>query len=215
MHCEYKEGLGMPEFIKAWRSMAVLALAIAAGLFLTQYGTASAATPALKATDIANAVLFNDGPAAGYLKTVDRTPVQLTPEIRTVQAGVKKAIEGDKTGFYTSQFARQMQSGDPLVVRSALSHLGRTVHTVLEQQYGAAKLDSTIKTLVKITNAKPRDTDKGRDLDSPVVTTAVAVVVLVLVLVTIVFVGPNPDPASAGTLINERLTQEITQALHA
>src|SRR5688572_2783272 len=123
---------------KQWRSLLVVVLAAAVMLGLTLgRGTAFASTtPRLSSAEIVDGLLFNEGPAAPYLSSIDRDEIRWTSELRGVQAGIRSAVTTDPTGYYTSAFPQEMQSGDPRAVQKALARLGETVYTYLAQHYG-------------------------------------------------------------------------------
>jgi hypothetical protein len=200
----------MKRVTKTWRSVAVLAAVAATGSAFALGGQASAAPATLSATAIADGVLFNNGPAAALLKSVDRTPVQMTDELRAVEAEVNKAISADKTGYYTSQFSQQMQSGNPRSVRNALSHLGDTTRAVLNQHYGTAKIDAAVKQFADAVNAKPVEKDKSTAMDEARISC--------LVLMCQIVVSPLVLPAITGqdsALAAERMTAQITHGLRS
>jgi hypothetical protein len=76
----------MARFSRRWRSLLLLAVAIAVGVAFatlrTSAATAGGGAPRLPATEIADAVLFNDGPAARYLGELNRGPTAWTDSIR-------------------------------------------------------------------------------------------------------------------------------------
>src|SRR5688572_14873402 len=82
-----REGV-MARFNTRWRRMALVALAVTVGVTFAGWraGTASAEpAPRLTAVEIADGVLFNDGPAAKYLTELDRPETQWTDEMRQIQ----------------------------------------------------------------------------------------------------------------------------------
>jgi len=127
-----------------WRSLAVLALAVAVVVGFAWRGGPAAAVevPSFKAGDIADAVLFNDGPAAGYLSGLRRPPFQWNEELREIQRGIRTAVEDPR---FATGFATRMQSGDPRQCQSAMLDLGLVARRVLYDRYGAQRVDQLAK----------------------------------------------------------------------
>lgn len=129
-----------------WRSLAVLLVAVVVGIgFAAWRGGPAAAVevPRFKAGDIADAVLFNDGPAAKYLAGLRRPPFEWNEELREIQRGIRTAVEADPR--FADSFASRMQSGDPRQCQSAMSDLGLMARRVLYNRYGSQQVDQLAK----------------------------------------------------------------------
>lgn len=132
----------MAQHTTRWRSWTALALSVAVGFALAGWhgGSASAMeVPQLKAGDIADAVLFNDGPAAQYLTALRRPNFRWSEELRAIQRSVRSAVEADSK--FAATFAARMQSGDPRQCQSAMSDLGLLARRVLYARYGDQRVD--------------------------------------------------------------------------
>jgi hypothetical protein len=160
--------------------------------------------PRLSSVDIADAVLFDDGPAVAYLSSVERSTIHWTAELRSVQTGVRDTLWTDPSGYYRADFATAMQSGDPRLVQQALQHLGTSLRGYLETRYGPAGVDNALRVMGDSygNQAKP-----GRDLDSPVL------VIVVVLLVVVVFAAPTPELSEAQTLASEKFVNQVATAL--
>ncbi|WP_212829688.1 hypothetical protein [Catellatospora sp. TT07R-123] len=117
--------------------MGAAGLAVAALVGFVQPGTGNAGdrsgVPVFKPADLAVAVLFNDGPAAGYLSSLNRPRPERTDVLLKSEAAVAEAVAGWRAG---SSFAEQIQSGDPVKVQDALRQLAVLAKDVLEKLYG-------------------------------------------------------------------------------
>ena len=192
----------MGNLTKRGRGLLIGALALAAGIGLSlPLMNASASTrPSLTSAQIADGVLFNDGPAATYLSNIQREPVRWTPELRSIQAGVQAALAADPTSYFTKNFASDLQSGDPQRVQSGLGKLNRVVHTYLEGRYGKSELDAAARKIGAKINGGV-DPNRKQDLDEPVL-------VIAVVLIVVVFLFAPDDTANA-TLTHEKLVNDI------
>jgi hypothetical protein len=163
-------------------------------------------TPRLTSALIVDAVLFNDGPAAVYLSNVERDDIHWTPELRSIQAGIKATVAAEGTGYYKSEFAKAMQSGDPSLVQQAMGRVSGTVHTYLEQRYGADRVDDALRTMgVSVDpQAAPRDC-----IDGPVLVFFIAIVVFIAA----VFALPPTGLSTDQRLAAEKLVNDIAVAL--
>ncbi|WP_412538041.1 hypothetical protein R8Z50_19490 [Longispora sp. K20-0274] len=103
------------------RTWAVAGMTAVAGLTLaaSQAGTASAA-PGTQwtATQIADGLLFHDGPVA---RALHRAPVALTTDQRDNKVRIDRAIAADPA--WSATFVREMRSGDPRQVNQGLTDL--------------------------------------------------------------------------------------------
>jgi hypothetical protein len=132
------------------RLPALLALAVVAGVAFATWrgGPAEAAdVPRLKAGDIADAVLFNDGPAAKYLAGLRLGTTQWTDELREIQHRIRAKVEADPE--FAATFVARMQSGNPRDCAKAVSDLGQLARDVLYARYGRDQVDRTAMVLDK------------------------------------------------------------------
>ena len=168
----------MEQMKRRWRLL-IAAVAVITGIALVNQNGAGAsvqtAAPRLTSVEIANAVLFNEGPAAQYLASFQRSPVRWDEDGLVAKGAVLNAIRNDTSGYYSSTFAQQMQSGDPEAIEGALDHLGSTTKDALVQSYGQQRVNDAIAAAPGvITN---EDTNV-----SLAVVTAIAVIVAVIIV---------------------------------
>lgn len=133
--------MSMSRLLGSWRQGLLLAVvaAIAVAFVAAQPRTAHASgTPKFKATEIADAVLFNDGPAAPYLANLRRGPMQWNNTTRELQARVNAAVDADPQ--WAGQFGSRMQSGDPQTVAVGVAQFGMLVRRVLDSWFNAQKV---------------------------------------------------------------------------
>ncbi|HZM78817.1 MAG TPA: hypothetical protein VFC19_24070 [Candidatus Limnocylindrales bacterium] len=138
----------MARFGTRWRPFVLLALATLIGVGFAAWRSGSvqaAGAPPLKAGEIVDAVLFNDGPAARYLTALRRGPTQWTEELRKLQREIKATVEKDPA--FAERFVAQMQSGNPLYTSAAMSNLGRIVRDELDEMYGYRAVDEAVAKL--------------------------------------------------------------------
>jgi SdpC family antimicrobial peptide len=211
------------------RWLVILALAVAAAVGLTSLRSTPsyAGAPQLTPAQIADGVLFNEGPAAQYLTSVTRDQIPWTTQLRDVQSDIKAALESDASGYFRSQFVQQMQSGDPMAIRSALQRLGETTRQVLETRYGTDSVDKTLQavcnSLISVgTNGCGGGGGGGTYVDvAEAVEVAVSgvaafqVVIIVAVIVVIFLFAPPGDSANKANLAGEKLVYEIATGLRA
>jgi hypothetical protein len=128
--------------------LVVLVLA-AGGAYLWQ-GRADAAERASKfgPVELSDAVLFNEGPAAPYLKSLGRGQIPWTETLREGQKAINESIARNQ-GWATT-FAANLQSGDPVRVRTALRDLSGVARDSLNQRWGATVVDEAVKRLFGI-----------------------------------------------------------------
>jgi SdpC family antimicrobial peptide len=135
----------MARFNTFWRPLVLLALAVVVGVGFAAWRAGSvqaAGAPRLKAGEIVDAVLFNDGPAARYLTGLRRGPTAWTEDIRKLQREIKATVEKDPA--FAATFVTQMQSGNPLYTAAAMSRLGVIVRGELDEMYGYRAVDEAV-----------------------------------------------------------------------
>jgi hypothetical protein len=196
----------MRRLTKRARGLLIGGLALAAGIALSLPSmNASAETrQSLTAAQITDGVLFNDGPAAVYLSNIPRGTIRWTPELRSVQAGIQAAVAADSTSYFTSDFARDMQSGDPQRVQSGLLRLEGVTHTYLEGRYGKDEVEAAARKLGARLNGGAQPLEPKQDLDEPVL--VIAIVVIIFVWIPPVVAPDKPDDAA---LTREKFINDI------
>jgi SdpC family antimicrobial peptide len=113
------------------------------------YSQAAGAAPAVgtarafTAQQLADAVMFAQGPAASRLVGTSRPALTMTAEAKSVRAKVDKAIAQDPA--FAESFRLRLQSGDRIKVSAALSDLGKLVRSVLDQVYGSAGVNRQVE----------------------------------------------------------------------
>jgi hypothetical protein len=120
-----------------WKLVLPLVIASAVGIAYQGQAHADAGlgpVPNFAATQLADAVLFDNGPAAPYIASLNRpAPVQDDRQITEEQA-VNAAINANPG--MAAQFQAEIQSGDPNQVKDALSQLGKVANTVYVNLFG-------------------------------------------------------------------------------
>jgi hypothetical protein len=128
-----------------WKLALPLVIASAVGLAYQGQAHANAPlgpVPNFTATQLANAVLFDNGPAAPYIASLNRpAPKQDDTQIREEQA-IDTAISADRV--MAANFQTEIQSGDPNQVKGALSQLSRVTYTVYVNLFGSAEVSQAV-----------------------------------------------------------------------
>jgi hypothetical protein len=128
---------------RGWLILIAVAVAVAAVIGINRAAPAAAAeAPPMTAVEIADGVLFNTGPAAEYLTSLNRGETQWSEDLWETQERVHHAIEGDR--LFASSFQERMQSGDPRQVDAAMFDLGELLRDVLYEQYTARMVDEAL-----------------------------------------------------------------------
>jgi hypothetical protein len=130
--------------IRRTRGLALLvAVVLAAGGAYLWQGRADAAqrTPVFSPVQLSDAVLFNEGPAAPYLESLGRGRIPWTDTLREGQKAVNESIAKNQG------FAADLQSGDPVRVRTALRDLSAAARDALNRRWGSAVVDEAVKRL--------------------------------------------------------------------
>jgi len=219
----------MAMFSKRWRSLLLLALAVAVGVAFatmrTAMATAAGGAPRFTAAEIADGVLFNDGPAARYLTNLNRGPTQWTDSIRETQRGIHDGIAADPR--WADAFVANMQSGDPRRVSQGMSDLGVIARRTLDRQFDPRKVDDAIWQIDKewaeqhLVHAAVLDAefnyDTGADTwfetDTAVAVDKVAVVVIAVVLAIVLLDFSMPEFSDRAQLAHEVMVKDIAEGL--
>jgi hypothetical protein len=132
---------------RRWRWGVALAVAAAIGVAVAGQGNAATAPVAkpFSAVQLTDAVLFNTGPAAPYLASLQRGQVPWTDAMKKSQEAIDAAVSADPK--WGAAFARQLQSGDPNQIEAGLSSLGNLAYAVLTKQFGARAVQQAVNTV--------------------------------------------------------------------
>jgi len=129
---------------------ALLVVALAAGAIWLAQGQANAGergAPRFDAVTLADAVLFNEGPAAPYLDSLGRGHVPWNDTLRDGQKAVHEAIYRDPK--WADAFAAGAQSGDPQRVKRALRDLSVVTLESLTRNLGRDRVDEAVYRIIK------------------------------------------------------------------
>jgi hypothetical protein len=121
--------------------VATLVVATGIAVWRGTLASAEAGAPRLPASDLVDAVLFCEGPAARYLDPDGRPALVWSDGLRQIQRDVKAAVAA--TGGIP--LAERLQSGDPGQVDAALKDLGRIVREVLDRRFGRAEVEEAAR----------------------------------------------------------------------
>jgi hypothetical protein len=125
-----------------------LATALVAGyLWQGQASAGEGGAPRYGATDLADAVLFNEGPAARHLESLGRGQVPWNDVLREGQKAVHDAIDRDPR--WARSFAARLQSGDPQRVQSSLEDLSKVTLGSLERVLGRDRVDEAVYRIIR------------------------------------------------------------------
>jgi hypothetical protein len=128
---------------RRWRWAVGLVAAAAIGVaYAGQVQAAPQAAPAFSAVELANAILFDDGPAAGYLTALDRPPVEWNDNLTKTEQAVDAAVASDPK--WAESFAAQTQSGDPNQIQGALNDLAVVSRQVAYDTFGKEEVDKEL-----------------------------------------------------------------------
>jgi hypothetical protein len=129
----------------------VLSLAIICAIAFAYQNHAHAATgggnaPAFSATQLADGVLFDNGPAAAYLTTLNRPVPPSSSQTTAIENNINAAITANPT--LASSLQTEFQSGNPNEVQTALSQLGSLSLPILDEMFGSSEVTQAASTLV-------------------------------------------------------------------
>lgn len=131
--------------LRTWRGRLRLAVVL---LTITSLGLGYATqvqanvdgeAPRFNAVDLADAVLYGEGPAASYIAGWERKPTEWTDSAVKTREAVQEAIVGDEK--WSDSFAVRLQSGDAQLVDSALQDLATFTRVVADKLWGADAID--------------------------------------------------------------------------
>jgi hypothetical protein len=192
------------------------AIAVVVSVLPASSASTTASAPRMSAVELANGLLFNQGPAAHYLTALGRPSIQLSGKPLAVERFVDRALRAHPA--LAAAFVRDVQSGNRVKVDIALTSLGTLTKAALDREYGAAAARRVVanagKALSSPGQMAPDDSSGGNGNDSVSVYFYVyAAVFLVVVLVDIID-APN-GPSSASALAKERVVNLVAISLHA
>lgn len=107
---------------------------------------APAAAPVYQAADLADAILFAEGPAARHLTGLERPKIDWTEEAKRSKEAIGEAIARDAR--WGESFASRVQSGDPNQIAPALHDLGVKSRTALDDLWGRDTMDKAMEAAV-------------------------------------------------------------------
>ena len=123
---------------------AAAATALAVAAFTSNGAQAGTQRPAprLSAAQIADGVLFGNGPAARYLTGAELPRPQMNAAERALELRMNSMLVEDSG--YSRAFATTMQSGNRVRISEALADLGARVLRLMKLQLGAAAFASQV-----------------------------------------------------------------------
>ncbi|GGO21738.1 hypothetical protein [Micromonospora parathelypteridis] len=131
---------------KTWLGLLVLALATVS----LGFGARSQADPGwpgpppqYRATEVSDAVLFNDGPAAYRLVNLKRPPTRWTTALRYAQGALNSELTRRDT-WSDTMIVQRIQSGNPVAVREGLVTLVALAREVFDKTFGKETVDSAV-----------------------------------------------------------------------
>lgn len=180
------------------------------------------APPRYPATQLSDAILFNDGPAAYRLVYLERPPTRWTQALRQAQSALNAELTR-RGGWSDAYVSQRVQSGNPVVVREGLVTLVALAREVFNREFGKETVDAAVllvndfimaanaQEVVRADSYIAMDDDLTNDLRTP----------LEMGAVQAVFAGAFADwswdmdgnPAPQAKLVQDRLIQVITRDL--
>ncbi|MDG4809440.1 hypothetical protein O7634_22060 [Micromonospora sp. WMMD1120] len=131
---------------KVWFGLLVLVLATVS-LGFGARGQADPGWPAppprYRATEISDAVLFNDGPVANWLVHLQRPPTRWTPALRYAQSALNAELTR-RGSWSEAAIGQRIQSGNPVVVRDGLVTLVAVAREVFNRTFGKETVDAAV-----------------------------------------------------------------------
>lgn len=133
------------KFPRPWQL--VVGLIATAAVVTASTGTVQAApeepAPRFSAVELADAVMFNDGPAAEYLAGWDRPETEWTDATVLSKEAIDEAIANDPE--WGAAFASRIQSGDPQRIEGALKDLAEYSRVVADELFGPKVVDRAVE----------------------------------------------------------------------
>jgi hypothetical protein len=132
---------------RRWRWGVAVAVATAVGVAVAGQGNAATAAEAkpFSAVELSDAILFNTGPAAPNLASLQRGPVPWTDAMKASQAAIDEAVSADPR--WAATFQREVQSGDPNQIEVGLSSLAELSYAVLTKRFGTDAVLQAVATV--------------------------------------------------------------------
>jgi hypothetical protein len=131
---------------KIWLGLLVLVLATVSLGFgaRSQADTGwPAPPPRYRVTELSDAILFNDGPAAYRLVYLQRPPTRWTTALRYAQ-GALNAELARRGSWSETMIVQPVQSGNPVAVRDGLVTLVSVAREVFNRTFGKDTVDSAV-----------------------------------------------------------------------
>ena len=137
---------------RKWK--AVLPVAVVCTIVFACQDHARAATggtaPVFSATQLADGVLFDNGPAAPYLASLNRPVPPQSSALTTIENATNTAINANPQ--LAASLQAEFQSGDPNQVQDALAQLGNVSVPIFDGLYGSQTVSKMVALLVSQIN---------------------------------------------------------------
>jgi hypothetical protein len=186
--------------------LVTVAAAVAALGIASRSHAATNGAPVFAGVDLADAVLFNEGPAAPYLAGFPRSTNVWTDSARRHRAGVDAAITADP--HWAASFAYRLQGGDLGSVDAALLDLAKLARTEADRLFGPAEVNRAVERASR-TDGLYVLQPPYQEMTLDIVLHQADVVVTVYILVSSLTAQPGPN----GQLLHERLVYEVATNL--
>lgn len=144
-------------------------LAIVTGLIYSQSATASPSASSARYTagQLADAIMFGQGPAAVRLVGAHRPEAKMTPQMATVRTEVHSYL--DHHAAFAASFAQRVQSGNRVQVAAGLSDLGTVAKTSMQRQMTQDQYSATLRNAQTALSSLGKTTTRAAAPDSGVV----------------------------------------------
>lgn len=128
----------MPQYLqRRWKALVPVAVAATGVIAYQSYAHAAtrATAPVFSATQLADGVMFDNGPAAPYLVSLNRPVPPSSSQLTAIENATNSAISANSS--LAASLATELQSGNPSQVQNALSQLGSVTLSVLDGLFGS------------------------------------------------------------------------------
>lgn len=129
-----------------WVVALVAIVAVGLGYAGQVQADAPAEAPTYQAAELADAILFAEGPAARHLTGLERPKIEWTEEAKRSKDAINEAIAKDEK--WGESFASRIQSGDPNAIAPALHDLGVKSRLALDDLWGRDTMDKAMEVAV-------------------------------------------------------------------
>ena len=157
--------------------------------------------------DLADAVLFNEGPAARYLAGFPRPTNEWTDPARRHRTAVDAAIAADSR--WAASFAYRLQSGDVATVDAALLDLAKLARMQADRLFGPDE--------VARAEARAAGTDGVYVITPPYEQTSLDIVLHYIDVTYVIYIVAGDltaEPGPTGRLLHEQFVYELATNLH-